>query len=127
MKILLIDDDKATKFLTRRALRHLHEVSSIAEVSDGVEGIEIISSGMIKPDVILLDWEMPRMNGYEFLKEYTKQNLATGFTKLYVLTSVVDEHVTDKTDTMDIVNNVFEKPLNEDHVRQIVEDLRGRN
>lgn len=126
-KILLIDDDPAVKYLTRYALEKEHEHCSIAEVSDGLEALEMITSGIILPDIILLDLEMPRMNGYEFLIEYKKYGLHKMGIGLYVLTTVVDEVVIDKIKSTGVVKKIFEKPLSQNHIHEIVVDFRVLN
>jgi CheY-like chemotaxis protein len=64
-RLLLIDDEEPT----RRAVAALlaedgHEV--IAEASDGREALALLADGC-EPDVIILDLQMPVMNGWEFL------------------------------------------------------------
>jgi CheY-like chemotaxis protein len=123
-KILLIDDDPAVKFLTRYALEKEHEHCSIAEVSDGLEALEMITSGIILPDIILLDLEMPRMNGYEFLIEYKKYGLHKVGISLYVLSTVIDEEVIAKIKSTGVVKKFFEKPLSQKHIHEIVLDFK---
>lgn len=65
-QVLIIDDS----FLMRRILTSIMEQSSLfnvcGEASDGIDALEKLSN--LQPDLILLDIEMPRMGGIEFLR-----------------------------------------------------------
>ncbi len=64
--LLIVDDDSFSILLIRNILREISQFH-IYEASDGIEALEVISRHPI--DVILLDYHMPRMNGYETLIE----------------------------------------------------------
>ncbi len=63
-KILIVDDDAASRRLLEVRLRELE--CKVEMASDGEEGLEKVES--FQPDVILLDYMMPRMTGLEVLK-----------------------------------------------------------
>jgi two-component system, chemotaxis family, chemotaxis protein CheY len=60
---LIVDDSKVVRKVARRILEDLH--FEIEEAADGKLAMEACLKHM--PDVILLDWNMPVMNGLEFL------------------------------------------------------------
>ena len=60
---LIVDDSKVVRKVARRILEDLH--FDIEEAADGKLAMEACLKHM--PDVILLDWNMPVMNGLEFL------------------------------------------------------------
>jgi len=124
-KILLIDDDRAMKYLTRIELERVNAQCAIAEVSNGLEAIEVLESGLIQPDVIFLDLEMPKMNGYEFLREYQRKQLHLMGMKLYVLTTLAKEFNEDELMDQGIVSGVFDKPLNANHILKLYNDFNS--
>ncbi len=67
MKILSVDDSKTI----RATVRNIVEVIGVTflEAEDGREGLKVLEQENGAVDLILLDWEMPNMNGYEFLKK----------------------------------------------------------
>ena len=75
-KILIIDDDDITSELVSRALRKAAPHIEVVAAEDGREGIEVLTGTATvpceKPLMILLDINMPRMNGFEFLDEIRK-------------------------------------------------------
>lgn len=64
-KCLVVDDSKVVRMVARKILEGLG--FEILEAADGREALERCCNGM--PDAVLLDWNMPIMNGIEFLRE----------------------------------------------------------
>ena len=64
-KVLVVDDNAAGRELVRESLKDY--VASIAEASNGREALEKIR--VTRPDLVLLDIQMPEMDGYEVLRE----------------------------------------------------------
>lgn len=66
--ILLVEDDQVDSMTTQRALRQLETTNPLHHVTDGEKAIEFLrDSTKPRPGLILLDINMPRMNGHEFL------------------------------------------------------------
>lgn len=78
MKILICDDSKAMRMIVKRTLRQAgfadHE---LLEAEDGVQGLALAQTEA--PDLILSDWNMPKMSGIEFLKALRAAGGATNF------------------------------------------------
>jgi len=67
--ILLVDDDPADAMMVRRAFEDLKLTNPLVNLNDGEEDLEYLrDEGNKKPCVILLDSNMLKMNGTEFLK-----------------------------------------------------------
>ncbi|MGB3143665.1 MAG: response regulator [Maribacter sp.] len=67
MDILLIEDDQIEVMKLQRTVSKLGLKHNIVEAKNGEDALEILKSGQKLPDIILLDLNMPRMNGIEFL------------------------------------------------------------
>lgn len=71
LTILLIEDDEIDIMNVRRALVKNQLDANVFTANDGVEALELLRSGSVPAErrLILLDLNMPRMNGLEFLRE----------------------------------------------------------
>jgi len=65
MRVLIIDDAEAMRFLLRRVLTRGPGFEVVGEAGDGAQGIELARA--THPDLILLDLRMPVMDGFEAL------------------------------------------------------------
>ncbi len=67
--ILLIEDDDVDVMTVNRALRDLKVTNQLVSIGDGEEAIEYLrDESATKPCIVLLDLNMPKMDGAEFLK-----------------------------------------------------------
>ncbi len=71
LHILLVEDDDIDVMNVRRAFQRNNITNQIHVASNGLEALQMLRSGQIPPDrrIILLDLNMPKMNGIEFLRE----------------------------------------------------------
>jgi len=74
VEILLIEDDEVDRMAVRRAFKDLGVAPVIVEATDGEEALQILEGKSDKPRpsspfLILLDINMPKMNGHEFLAQ----------------------------------------------------------
>jgi two-component system chemotaxis response regulator CheY len=65
LKVLVVDDEPTMRKVTR-SLLYAIGIKTVFEAADGHSGLEAI--GTLLPDVVILDWEMPRPNGPEFVR-----------------------------------------------------------
>jgi CheY-like chemotaxis protein len=77
LKVLLIEDDDADVYLIRAALADNPRVGEIVLAQDGVEALELIDSGAVKPDLAIVDLHMPRKDGFALLLELGARESAT--------------------------------------------------
>ena len=66
--ILVVDDDEVSVMAIDRALSRLGIANPVIRARDGIEALETMRT-LMRPFIILLDINMPRMNGHEFLAE----------------------------------------------------------
>lgn len=67
---LIVDDSKVIRMVAKKILHELEFRTEEAE--DGLQALEACKKGM--PDAVLLDWNMPNMNGIEFLRELRRMD-----------------------------------------------------
>ncbi|MEM9386011.1 MAG: response regulator [Pseudomonadota bacterium] len=89
--ILLVEDDQLDVTLLKRSFEKEKIANPISVAADGIEALEMLRGGLIpKPYLILLDINMPRMNGHEFLQE-VRQDSDLHDAIVFVLTTSNDE------------------------------------
>lgn len=72
LKVLILDDSAMMRKRITRALRQSGlDISVAAEAENGIQGLEALSSQSV--ELVLCDWNMPEMNGLQFIKEARKE------------------------------------------------------
>ena len=118
--ILLVEDDQVDAMTVRRAFKELHVINRLDHVENGEEALDYLcDSGKERPCLILLDLNMPVMNGIEFLQAVKRAPELRLFPVVVLTTS--DEQK-DKVETFDLgVAGYMRKPVD---YRQFVEIIR---
>src|SRR3982750_2745481 len=65
-KVLIIDDEPLARSIVKEYLRQFPELELITECGDGFEGLKAIQQH--QPDLVFLDIQMPKINGFEMLE-----------------------------------------------------------
>lgn len=121
--ILLVDDDPDDNYFHQIVINKMNIVNNIDIARNGIEAIEYLKNEDINPpDLIFLDLNMPKMNGWEFLEEYKNLNIAQKSKVLIVIltTSANTEHITRAKEIPD-VTGFNTKPLSEEYLMEILE------
>lgn len=111
-RILLVDDDPI--FLTLAELAIKKELSNVEifKAFNGEEAINFLSQEEV--DTIFLDLNMPIMNGWEFLEEFS--NAQSTNQKIFILTSSIDPSDRKRAEENPLVSSMLEKPLNKEKI-----------
>jgi len=101
LNLVLIEDDDIDVMNVRRALERAHVTNPLFVAHNGVEGLELLRSDKVPKDrrLVLLDLNMPKMNGIEFLREVRKDPVLRS-TPVVVLTTSDDDR--DKVQAYDL-------------------------
>lgn len=66
IKVILIDDEPLARSVVKEYLQHYSDISIVQECNDGFEGLKAIAQH--QPDLVFLDVQMPKVNGFEMLE-----------------------------------------------------------
>jgi CheY-like chemotaxis protein len=125
VSILLVDDDEINNFISIKLIKKVLLNTEIIACLNGKfaidELLEISRKDPNKlPDYILLDINMPIMNGWEFLDEYIKQKIdPEGKTKIYIISSSVFSNDISKAKSYPQVKDFISKPLNVEKINEL--------
>jgi CheY-like chemotaxis protein len=114
---LLIDDDDIFNYLSKRILLKSDVANSIIDFTNAKSALDFIKSTDSEIDIILLDINMPIMNGFDFLDSFIQ--LANKQISVYMLTSSIDDADMIKSLKYPCVKGYFSKPLTIDTIAQI--------
>jgi len=92
LNILLVEDDEVDVMNVKRAFKKNNIANPLFVAANGVEALEQLRQGAIPRDrrIVLLDLNMPQMNGIEFLREL-RRDPELNLTPVIVLTTSNDE------------------------------------
>lgn len=127
-KILcVVDDDEIYQFIIKRIIEKKKLPCKILVFNDGRELynylVENKSSAEKLPGALLLDINMPEMDGWEFIEQYRKiEDSLSKRGHIYVVTSSVNSKDEEKARAYSEIKDFIEKPFDVDHLVRIVDE-----
>lgn len=119
----IIDDDPIYVLCTKRIMELADFCESFLIFHNGKEALDrltaIIKNGEHLPALILLDLNMPVMDGWEFLDEFIKVPAPQKIT-IYIVTSSIDPADVERAKQYDNVNNYLVKPVTVNTLKEIL-------
>jgi len=123
-KVLIIEDDEPTIFLTKLILSSINCVDEINTCNDGLEAMQYLIKEDDFPELILLDINMPGMDGWEFietLKNTPLQNKEK--INIYMLSTSTFENDKQKACKDEMIKGFINKPLTINSLENILEQI----
>jgi CheY-like chemotaxis protein len=121
----IIDDDPIFVFGAKKIMQFAHFCNSFMVYHNGEEAINGLKSIILAkeklPDIILLDLNMPIMDGWQFLDEFTQIPAEHEIT-IYIVTSSIDPEDINRAKSYNRVTNYLVKPISIEGLRKILEE-----
>lgn len=122
----IIDDDPIFVFGTKKIMKLADFCQSFMVFHNGEEALNsltaIIKGGEKLPEIILLDLNMPIMDGWEFLEAFTAIPTPTTI-NIYIVSSSLDPEDIKRANNFKSVNNYIIKPIALEKIAEIASDL----
>ncbi len=124
----IVDDDDIYQFTMKKTIESLNLAKSIIAFSDGEEALNFMIENLNKddelPDIILLDINMPIMDGFQFMEEYIKikPNLGKKIT-IYMVSSSVDIADIERAKRISDISDYIIKPIKKGKLQSIISKL----
>jgi len=124
----IIDDDSIFVYGMKRIMNEIDFCDEIIVYTNGESALNelgsLVREGKKLPDVILLDLNMPVLDGWEFLDDFVKiPNHNQDHLSLYILSSSINPSDIEKAKNYSIVNNFISKPVTISNLNQILKEL----
>src|SRR3954447_6935194 len=117
VRALIVDDSSVMRKIVERSLRQAGlEPLVVREAGTGTEGLDVLRSERF--DLILTDINMPGMDGLEFVRQISAQNLAPGVPVVMITTESSEEHV--KNAILAGARGYIRKPFTAEQVKERV-------
>lgn len=126
----IIDDDPIFVFGVKKIMKLINFCKSLMVFTNGEEALNnlktIISANEKLPDVILLDLNMPVLDGWQFLEEFTKIRCEKKII-IYLVSSSVDPEDLLKAKSYELVSDYIVKPVTIEKLENMLRDLESVN
>lgn len=119
MRVMLVDDSKTMRNIQRTMLSQMG-VQEMEEAQDGQDALSKI--GAFRPTLVLVDWNMPNMDGLEFVKQVRSR----GFTMPIIMVTTEAEKTKVVCAIKAGVNNYVIKPFTPEVLSQRIEETLAK-
>lgn len=122
-KILSIDDSSTMRKILKKAVEEIGY--TLVEATDGQNGLEVLAKELDNLCLILLDWNMPGMNGLEFLQKI-KSNVSFTQIPIIMVTTEAEKENVIKALQNGVKNYILKPFTNEELTQKINQCARRR-
>jgi len=124
----IIDDDQIYQLVMKRTIEHTGMIRSILQFYDGEEAIGFFREKYEAidelPQLILLDINMPYMNGWQFLDEFIKIDFKSDYKSvIYIVSSSTSQEDISKANEYSIVSGYKVKPITRDKFEAMMKSI----
>ncbi|MFN6945541.1 MAG: response regulator [Cytophagaceae bacterium] len=117
--VLLVDDDYISNFIADHLLQKHQICDNVIFCRNGDEALRYLRETDLFPELILLDINMPVMDGYEFIESFQHYNMDKNKTRIIIYTSSFSEKDVDILKNIGF-NDYIIKPLTEEKLMNIM-------
>lgn len=127
LNLLVIDDDDINIFIIKKIVEKTGFDIEMVSRNNGQQALdylnETIAQNKALPSLVLIDINMPVMNGWEFIEAYEELNIEQKV-DMYILSSSVYENDIEKTKGYKTVRGFISKPLSMERLTELIKAIR---
>ena len=121
MEFCIIDDDKIYQFLMKKTIESISNDVEVKLFHDGLDAISRFKQEGVCCSIILLDLNMPNMDGWQFIQEYKKlEKTCGGKHKIYIATSSISSLDKEKAKQFEEIDGYLTKPITKNKLLEIL-------
>jgi CheY-like chemotaxis protein len=119
----IVDDDKIFVFVLKKILEKNKNFNQILDFKNGEEVLKrLLDSDIVLPDIILLDINMPVIDGWQFLEQIEKLPNKDKL-NVFIISSSIDANDIEKSKSFSTVKDFISKPINNDKINKLIESI----
>lgn len=121
-KVLLIDDDDTVNFINKNMIERsgiTNEIIVKNSVLEALADLKREAKEGTLPELIFVDINMPEMDGWEFIENFSRIGSSVVATKIILLTSIINSDNMEKSKNIAAITAMKEKPVTMDMLNQI--------
>ena len=123
--VAVIDDDDIYQYTVKKTIKSTQLVNNIVTFSDGLEAVDFFIANLERPnelpDLVFLDLDMPILDGWQFLEEYTSfKNKIKKDIAIYVTSSSQNPDDLIQAKNISEVSDYIVKPLTFERFKEIM-------
>jgi CheY-like chemotaxis protein len=125
IQIAVIDDDKIFQLITNKTLHTIEQVGRVWQFYNGEEALIYLQDHAAQadelPDIILLDINMPVVDGWTFLKDYLPlHGKLCKPISIHMVSSSIDPKDIERAGEISLVQEYIIKPINKDKILDVI-------
>ena len=117
-RVWIVDDEPISRFIIKKCIPDIHEFNVVGEFEDGKDAIETLehlsSEDEQFPDVIILDVNMPIMDGWDFMSRFEEHFQNKDHPKVFILSSSEHQDDLDQCKKFSAIQEYLVKPTSID-------------
>ena len=119
----IIDDDKIFVFVLKKILAKNENFNQVIDFRNGEDVLEmLLDKNNQFPDIILLDINMPVIDGWQFLEEIEKLPNKDQL-NVFIMSSSIDTNDIEKSKSFSTVKDFISKPINNEKLNKLIESI----
>jgi CheY-like chemotaxis protein len=119
----IIDDDKIFVFVLKKILKKNENFDEVLDFKNGEEVLDLLSNkDNALPNIILLDINMPVIDGWQFLEEIEKLPNKEKL-NVFIMSSSIDTNDIEKSKSFSTVKDFISKPINNDKLNKLIQSI----